>query len=190
MIDPEDKALLTDLFDCAVQAADPRRALAPHLPEKPAGKTVFIGDGKGAAQMAAADESIAAIGSEVAAEAYGLQFVAHDIQDHSGNTTRFLVIGKDTPAPSGNDVTSAAFTIRRDQAGALYHLLAPFAKHGAADFPREGRPTQMLWAFGDAVRGPDIGRHDKHVLTPANELATGDKPQARGSHKTGGRTLR
>ena len=58
MIDPEDKALLTDLFDCAVQAADPRRALEPYLPEKPAGKTVVIGAGKGAAQMAAAFEDL------------------------------------------------------------------------------------------------------------------------------------
>ncbi len=58
MIDPGDKAFLTDLFDCAVKAADPRRALAPYLPERPVGKTVVIGAGKGAAQMAAAFEDL------------------------------------------------------------------------------------------------------------------------------------
>ncbi len=58
MIDARDKALLTDLFARAVAAADPRRAMAPCLPEKPAGRTIVIGAGKGAAQMAAAFEDL------------------------------------------------------------------------------------------------------------------------------------
>ncbi len=118
-----------------------------------------------AAQMAVDDESVAAIGSEVAAEAYGLEFVARDIQDHSGNTTRFLVIGKKTPQASGNDVTSAAFTIRRDQSGALYHLLAPFAEHGVnltavQSRPMKGKPWEYIF-FVDLEgheTDPEVGR--------------------------------
>jgi hydroxypyruvate reductase len=52
----DDRALLADLFDAAIRAADPARALAPHLPSVPRGRTVVIGAGKGAAQLARAFE--------------------------------------------------------------------------------------------------------------------------------------
>ena len=58
MIDPGDRTFLTGLFEAAVRAADPLEALRGHLPEKPAGRTVVIGAGKGAAQMAAAFEEL------------------------------------------------------------------------------------------------------------------------------------
>lgn len=55
---PEDRAFLADLFDAAVRAADPRAALAAHLPARPKGRVVVIGAGKGAAQLAAAFEDL------------------------------------------------------------------------------------------------------------------------------------
>jgi glycerate 2-kinase len=57
-VTPEDRAFLTSLFTAAVAAADPVKALQPHLPDRPRGRTVVIGAGKGAAQMAAAFESL------------------------------------------------------------------------------------------------------------------------------------
>jgi glycerate 2-kinase len=54
----DDRAFLASLFDAAVAAADPRRALAAHLPDRPKGRTVVIGAGKGAAQLAAAFEEL------------------------------------------------------------------------------------------------------------------------------------
>ena len=54
---PDDTALLTDLFNAAVAAADPAEALKDHLPDKPKGRTVVIGAGKGAAQLAQAFEA-------------------------------------------------------------------------------------------------------------------------------------
>ncbi|WP_375259312.1 glycerate kinase [Citreimonas sp.] len=51
-------AFLEDLFRVAVEAADPRRALAEALPDRPKGRTVVIAVGKGAAQMAAAFEDL------------------------------------------------------------------------------------------------------------------------------------
>ncbi|MBL0375170.1 glycerate kinase [Rhizobium sp. KVB221] len=50
------RPFLTSLFDCAVAAADPERAILPFLPERPRGRTVVIGAGKGSAQLAAALE--------------------------------------------------------------------------------------------------------------------------------------
>ncbi|WP_293449679.1 glycerate kinase [Planktotalea sp.] len=54
----EHRALLTQMFDAAIKAADPLAALRPHLPDRPKGRTVVIGAGKGAAQMAAAFEML------------------------------------------------------------------------------------------------------------------------------------
>jgi chorismate mutase/prephenate dehydratase len=103
-----------------------------------------------AAKLAAEKPGVAAIGSAMAAEAYGLQVVAEGIEDHRGNTTRFVVIGKEMPAPSGSDLTSAAFTVRRDRAGALYQLLEPFARHGVnltavQSRPMKGRPWEYVF---------------------------------------------
>ncbi|MBK5932400.1 hydroxypyruvate reductase [Rhodovulum imhoffii] len=55
---PEDKSFLISLFDAAVAAADPIRALRAHLPERPRGRTIVVGAGKGAAQLAAAFENL------------------------------------------------------------------------------------------------------------------------------------
>ncbi|GKY88312.1 glycerate kinase type-2 family protein [Sinisalibacter aestuarii] len=52
-----DRAFLTQLFDAAIAAADPAVALRGNLPDKPKGRTVVIGAGKGAAQLAAAFEA-------------------------------------------------------------------------------------------------------------------------------------
>jgi hydroxypyruvate reductase len=53
-----DRALLARLFRAAVAAADPVAALRAHLPDRPRGRTVVIGAGKGAAQLAQAFERL------------------------------------------------------------------------------------------------------------------------------------
>lgn len=53
---PEPRALLTALFNKAVEAADPYAAIIRHLPSPPRGQTIVIGAGKAASQMAAAFE--------------------------------------------------------------------------------------------------------------------------------------
>lgn len=83
-----------------------------------------------AAALAAEDGGVAAIGSGIAASVYGLETVESSIEDHSDNTTRFLIIGKKPPLRTGNDLTSAIFTIRKDEAGGLHRLLEPFANRG------------------------------------------------------------
>ncbi len=51
-------AFLSDLFKAAVGAADPMEALKGNLPQAPKGRTVVIGAGKGAAQLAQAFETL------------------------------------------------------------------------------------------------------------------------------------
>jgi len=55
---PDPRAFLADLFQAAVAAADPAQVMPAFLPPVPAGRVVVVGAGKGAAQMAAALESL------------------------------------------------------------------------------------------------------------------------------------
>jgi len=103
-----------------------------------------------AAQEAAVDPDVAAIGSEIAAEVYGLNTVEKGIEDSHDNTTRFVVIGRESPAPSADDLTSAVFAVRKDQAGALFRLLEPFARHNVnlnsiQSRPMKGKPWEYLF---------------------------------------------
>lgn len=50
------RALFTAMFEAAVATADPEHVIRDHLPEKPKGRTIVIGAGKGSAQMARAFE--------------------------------------------------------------------------------------------------------------------------------------
>jgi glycerate 2-kinase len=54
----EPRAFLTSLYEAAVEAADPLAAIRAHLPQKPRGRTIVVGAGKAASQMAAAFESL------------------------------------------------------------------------------------------------------------------------------------
>lgn len=89
-----DKDFLTDLFWTAVDAADPMKALPPYLPPKPKGRTIIIGAGKGAAQMAAAFEKlwgapvsgliVTRFGFGVACQHVDLLEASHPVPDQNG----------------------------------------------------------------------------------------------------------
>ena len=103
-----------------------------------------------AARMAADDAATAAIGSSVAGSVYALCPIETSIEDRRDNSTRFLVIGKDQPPPSGNDLTSVVFTIRRDEAGGLHRLIEPMARMGVNLTsiqlrPFKGKPWEYLF---------------------------------------------
>lgn len=84
----------------------------------------------GAAQMVADDPSphLAAIAPRVAAERYGLEVLVDNIEDHEGNQTRFVVVGRSgVPAPTGHDRTALVVYQRADEPGSLISILQEFA---------------------------------------------------------------
>ena len=100
-----------------------------------------------AARLVAADTDAVAIGSRQAAPIYGLQIVQDSIEDNPNNTTRFLVIGNQVVAPSGNDRTSLLISTR-NQPGSLYHLLKPLAENGVDMTRIESRPSRTTnWEY-------------------------------------------
>lgn len=100
-----------------------------------------------AARAAADDPGILAVASELAGRVYGLEIRAREIEDVPGNTTRFLVISKQTAEPSGRDKTSIAVA-NPDQSGALLRLLEPFADSKISMTRIESRPMRpQLWRY-------------------------------------------
>jgi prephenate dehydratase len=98
-------------------------------------KTEAAGDTAGAAKRLAEhpDPTKAAVSPALAAEIYGLEILARDIEDEHTNTTRFLVMTADPnpPAPpfTAPCVTSFIFRVRNLPA-ALYKALGGFATNG------------------------------------------------------------
>jgi chorismate mutase/prephenate dehydratase len=92
-------------------------------------------------EMAKDRNYAAAIGSALAARKYNVPIVAANIEDMKDNTTRFLVIGKQQPKPTGKDKTSIMVSIH-DRPGALFELLRPFHDRGINLTKIESRPTR------------------------------------------------
>lgn len=100
-----------------------------------------------AAQMAAKDPSFAAIASSLAIKTYQLQVVVKGIEDYSGNTTRFLVIGSQSPSKSGADKTSLLLGLM-DRPGALKEVLTVLSDKGINLAKIESRPIKgKQWEY-------------------------------------------
>jgi len=99
------------------------------------------------AELAAADPETGAIANLAAAELYGLNILAEHIEDNPRNRTRFWVIGRLQPAPSGADKTSLMVSIPH-KPGALVRALQAFEQHGVSLTFIESRPTkQTPWEY-------------------------------------------
>lgn len=100
-----------------------------------------------AARIAGEDPAAAAIAGEIAGQRYNLGVVKAHIQDDPHNRTRFAVIGRLQPSPSGNDQTSLVLAVP-NKAGAMYNLLAPLARHGVSMTRVESRPARIgTWEY-------------------------------------------
>jgi chorismate mutase/prephenate dehydratase len=95
------------------------------------------------ARRARDERGTAAIAGRAAAEIYGLNLLANEIEDRQDNTTRFLVIGRKLFNASGADRTTLLVsTSGTDDSGALFRLLEPFAQHRVNMTRIESRPSR------------------------------------------------
>lgn len=97
-------------------------------------RSVVADDTAGAAREIAevGDPSVAALAPVLAAELYGLDVLARDVEDEHHNTTRFLVLAREAavpPADAGPMVTTFVFRVRNVPA-ALYKAMGGFATNG------------------------------------------------------------
>lgn len=110
------------------------------------------------ARLAALDEESCAIAGEAAAELYGLNSLAANIEDDPNNTTRFLVLGRQDVGPSGQDKTSLVCSAR-NRPGAVYELLSPLTEHGVSMTKFESRPSRTgMWEYVFYI---DVEGHQK-----------------------------
>lgn len=117
-----------------------REFLARELPE--AVREATTSTAEAARLVASSDEPWAAIGTEEAAQRYGLAVVARAIQDSAENETRFLIIGREPAPRTGRDKTSLAFSLAQDRPGVLYAALGEFATRGINLTKIESRPAR------------------------------------------------
>ena len=106
-------------------------------------------DTAGAARDLAAnpEPATAAIASALAAETYGLEVLARNVEDLDFNFTRFFVLGKSDPPREGQPKTSIIFTTRHVP-GALYTVLGNLAKQNINLTKIESRPRRNLpWHY-------------------------------------------
>ncbi|MDY6962406.1 MAG: prephenate dehydratase, partial [Pseudomonadota bacterium] len=99
-------------------------------------KAVVAGDTAGAAKLVAetGDRSMAALAPRLAADLYGLEILAENVEDTENNVTRFVVLSRNENWAAREDdqeviVTTFVFNVRNIPA-ALYKAMGGFATNG------------------------------------------------------------
>jgi prephenate dehydratase len=126
-------------------------------------------DTAGAARDLAAnpEPGTAAIASELAAQTYGLEILARNVEDLDFNYTRFFVLGRGEPEHADPSKTSIIFTTRHVP-GALYAVMRELAERDINLTKIESRPRRNLpWHYRFYV---DFEGHENDPLVQAAML--------------------
>jgi prephenate dehydratase len=133
------------------------------------------------------DRHTGAIGPARAAEVYGLELVAIDIEDHPENETRFVAVAAGgIPAPTGHDKTSIVVFQRADAPGSLLAILQEFAARAINLVKLESRPTRR--GLGDYCFLIDLEGHlsDELVADCLRDLQSKHDVKFLGSYPAAG----
>ena len=139
-------------------------------------KPVIAGDTAGAAKLVqeTGDRSMAALAPRLAADLYGLEIIAENVEDTEDNMTRFVVLSRNETwaernAPDEKIVTTFVFNVRNIPA-ALYKALGGFATNGINMTKLES--YQLGGRFVATQFYADIEGHpaDAHVRRALEEL--------------------
>jgi prephenate dehydratase len=119
------------------------------------------------------DKSRASLATRLAAEIYGLDILAEDVEDEANNTTRFVVLSREPQwAKSGNGMVITTFVFRvRNVPAALYKAMGGFATNGVNMTKLEsymvGGNFFATQFYADVEGHPD----DRNVAFALEELA-------------------
>jgi chorismate mutase/prephenate dehydratase len=130
--------LIERVFAGPQPAAQCKRWLRSNLP---GAEIVEVLPTTAAAFRALEDTRSAAIANKLGAQTAGVPVLAEHIQDNPHNRTRFLVVGYNEPAKTGNDKTSLMFNLR-NRPGELYRALGAFVEESINLMMIESRPAQ------------------------------------------------
>ena len=136
---------------------------------------IVADDTAGAAREVAQadDRSVAALAPRLAAELYGLDILAEDVEDEHHNTTRFLILAREPQeAPAGNGPVITTFVFRvRNVPAALYKALGGFATNGVNMTKLES--YQLGGSFSATQFYADVEGHpgDRPLSLALEELA-------------------
>ncbi|RIW29680.1 prephenate dehydratase [Bacillus salacetis] len=136
------------------------------------------------------EETLGAIGNELAAKVYGLEIVHENIHDFAYNHTRFIVLHKkpvklELPASKSTQKTTLMVTLPKDRSGALHQVLSAFAWRNLNLSKIESRPLKTR--LGDYFFLIDVQQDMDEVLLPGaiNEMeALGCKVKIIGSYSS------
>lgn len=163
LIDPQYSPEDIKIIYSHVQALSQCRKFIENMNVKP----VAVSSTSVAAEMAKGHQKAAAIGTQRAADLYGLKIIAHDIQDYDDNSTRFVVIGRHLHEPTGHDKTSIVFSLVEDRPGGLYDVLGAFAKCNVNLTKIESRPSKKKlgkYIFFIDFQGHIANKEVKNIL--------------------------
>jgi chorismate mutase/prephenate dehydratase len=145
-------------------AAQCRRWLAENLPSS---EILQVTSTARAAEQASHEDGSAAIAPRLAADIYGLDVLAENIQDIGSNFTRFFVISMQTSQqPTGRDKSAICFSIK-DRVGALRDVVRLFADAGLNLSAIQSRPSRRRawdYLFFLEVEGHAADPHVSAVL--------------------------
>lgn len=132
-----------------------RGYIAEHLPEaEPVASLSTAGAVK---DMGSSTRPAAAVTSRRAAEIFGANIFAHNIEDAASNKTRFVVLARDDAERTGRDKTSICLDFTEDEAGILHGTLGELASCGINMLKIESRPDKR--SLGRYVFLIDIEGH-------------------------------
>ncbi len=108
---------------------------------------IEVGNTALGAERASKEPGTAAIAAELASKIYDVPILFPNIEDRSHNTTRFVIMGYDSEAPTGRDKTSMIVQIR-NRPGSLLSALEPFRSHNINLTHIDSRPTKSeKWEY-------------------------------------------
>ena len=135
---------ITRVYSHAQSLAQCRKWLNSNFPNI---ERVAVASNGDAAKRVQGEWNSAVIAGDMCCDLYGLTKLWEKIEDRSDNSTRFLVIGLENVAPSGDDLSSIVVSVH-NKPGALHDLLKPFQKYSVDLTRLESRPSRnSKWSY-------------------------------------------